>query len=479
MLWGKLSRWAVAWSVVGVGALVEWSGVRADETTSELPLKKQIRVVDEAGQGIAGATVVPWAVRSKLGHGKWMAKGQFDSEPPTLTTDAEGKATIPFPRFVDKDEKVPPQELTCRVEHPDYAATTYNDVPVTDGALADTSTIAMQAGAKISVVALIGDQVLPVDRVYAQWSSRSYSGGNKTKVTADGALDLPRLPAGSELLQLVYVPDDGPTMYSDVQTLALVDGARHNLRLQMKPSVRVEGRLDGPVARPVKNGRVIGEVIFADDNAAGETLDWRVAATMRIDGSFVFESMPRGNLQVIALCDGAMAASGEPPEFATDGERQQGSSFFSRPQVFAIGEETNRIVLAMAPTADCLIHVLGPDGQPVEGAKCAFWPNVGWWRYGSQIYCQYFHSTLDGLKDPAREKMLWNEKDPLFQATTDAEGKALVKNLPAKAKSEFVVMHETLQAPGGGDDAVRRYQKVELTAGAQSEVTVRLVPKKK
>ena len=192
----------------------------------------------------------------------------------------------------------------------------------------------------------------------------------RDKINEQGAIVLPRLPAGNELLQVAYVPDEGAVLFSDLKKLDLADGDHHQLRLELQPAVRVEGRLDGPVARPVREGRVIGEVIQWDENVQ-HPLTWRAAAKMRIDGSFVFEAMPRGDLQVIALCTGAMAADGEPPAFARDHEKQQGASFFCRPQVFKLAEETTRIVVKMTPTADCLVHVVGPDGVAVEGADCA------------------------------------------------------------------------------------------------------------
>jgi hypothetical protein len=297
----------------------------------------------------------------------------------------------------------------------------------------------------------------------------------KRTISPEGALVLPRLPAGTEYLQLVHLPDDAPAMFSDVKTLELEDGKQYKIRFELKPSVRVEGRLEGPVARPVKNGRVIASILQPSGPVQGSSLRWHAATTMRIDGSFVFESMPRGNLQVIALCDGAMAESGEPPEFATDNERQSGSRFFSRPQVFTLIEDTTRIVLKMTPTADCLLRINGPDGQPVAGAKCSFWPNVGWWGGGSQIYCEPFYNTVDLLKDPDGTRKLFGEFQ-LFSAETNAQGEALIRNLPSKA-SGFVVQHDTLQLPG--KEGAYTEKKIALQAGQRKEVTMRLVEKEK
>ena len=111
-------------------------------------LHKTIRVVDEQGNPIAGATVIPWAIRTTGDvQGGWELNGFGRSWPPTLTTDADGKATIPFPKFAVPEEQIRPKDVTCRVEHPDYAQTSQNDVPVTPEELANITTIVLHPGA--------------------------------------------------------------------------------------------------------------------------------------------------------------------------------------------------------------------------------------------------------------------------------------------------------------------------------------------
>ncbi|MES1213571.1 MAG: carboxypeptidase-like regulatory domain-containing protein, partial [Singulisphaera sp.] len=321
---------------------------------------KRIRIVNPQGAPVAGATVVPWAVRSKQGHGSWRVPGDDHSQPPTMTTDAEGRGEFAFPRFLDKDEKFPAEQFSCRVAHPDFAGSTYNDVPVEGDAFKEESTITIHPGARIEITPFAEGQELNLDHVYVQWSGDAPSRA-KNPVNERGAMELPHLPAENELLQIVYVPEEGPALYSEPKKLELKDGDHHQLRMELKPGVRVEGWLEGPVERPVKEGRVIGEVIIWDDQVEGN-ISWRFASTMRLDGSFVFESVPRGDLQVIALCNGAMAADGEAPDFAQDHEKQQGANFFCRPQVFKLRDETTRIMVKMTPTADCQVQVAGPDG---------------------------------------------------------------------------------------------------------------------
>ena len=441
----------------------------------ETQLKKTVRVVDAAGKPIPGASVVPFGVVVGRTSGLWTPEGYFHSEPPTLITDAEGRATILFPRFADPADKIRPTLLICRVEHPDYVESLNNQIWVAGAEGEKTATIVLQHGAQLEVSAVVGERPLPMDRVFALWSAPSFDGQKKTRITAEGRLQLPRLPAGGELMRLVYTPPDGSVLFSDPQRLRLVDGERRQLRFEMKRAVSVEGRLDNHVPRPVKNGRVVADAILAPED--GHNLGWRVWAAIREDGSFALGPLPRGDLlQVVALCDGYMAESGSPPDFVSASEREaeRRTALYGRPQVFSLTNDSNEITLKMTPTGDCVIHVVGADQRPVAGAKCSFWPNVHWWSGGSEFYCHPLSSTLDALTDPVRTKKNLHEGGfDMFTAATDAAGRAVVKNLPPE-ETIFAVHHAKLELPL--DDSGGRFGRVALTAGRETEVTVALQP---
>jgi hypothetical protein len=450
--------------IVSLGSFAD--KVRADDAGEHR--EKTVRVVDESGKPVVGATVVPWAIRTQRGaHGAWSANGLGGSEPPTLTTDADGKVTIRFPRFAQKHEKIAPKELTCRVTHPDFAETSYNKAIVTDDVLNDVATIVVKQGAQVEAEAFVGDRLLPMERVYALWSSPSQADRKDMKVNAQGRLQLPRLPAGKESVRLVCFPEDGPALLSDVQQLQLANGDRFDARFEMKPAIDVGGQLDEDVPRPVKNGRVVVAVIDGSDG--GNALQWRAWAKINDDGSFKLAALPQGDLQVIALCDGYMAQSGAPPDFVSDNKRR--ASSLNRPQVFGITPEMHQITLRMTPTSDCLFRVLGPDGSPVAGAKCSFWPNVHWWSDGSQIYCSPLYSTFEWLTDPRRAMEERFRSDPLFSAETGPDGRAIVKNIPSTEKS-FHITHKELEVPI--NESKDRSGSVDLSPGEQSEVTVTL-----
>ena len=156
-----------------------------------------------------------------------------------------------------------------------------------------------------------------------------------------------------------------------------------------------------------------------------------------------------------------MAASGKPPKGTADLSAQ------SRPQVFSIGATPDEITLQMRPTANSTLRVLDPEGRPLVGARCSFWPNVQWWNGGSQIYCNPLFSSAEHLKsgDPAWH---WPEGDHSFTAVTDAAGLARIANLPPGAQN-FIVRHDDFEMPVRDKS---RVGLVTLLAGENPEATV-------
>ena len=108
--------------------------------------------------------------------------------------------------------------------------------------------IQVRPGARIEITPVVEGQNISLDDVYILWSSDAPDKA-KNKVNDRGAIELPRLPAGKELLMAVYAPDDGPVLFSNVKKIELAEGDHHQLRMELKPGVRIEGRLTGPVER--------------------------------------------------------------------------------------------------------------------------------------------------------------------------------------------------------------------------------------
>jgi hypothetical protein len=130
------------------------------------------------------------------------------------------------------------------------------------------------------------------------------------------------------------------------------------------------------------------------------------------------------------LCDGYHATSGLAPD-CVNNPRPPEKDPFHRPQVFDV-EPGKQIEVAMTPVIHCPIKVLDEDDKPVAGVTVLSGPNVGWWNWGSQIYC-----------DPlVRSERLLRNRDYLnavdeaypkpFRAQTDAQGRVTLQLLAGR-----------------------------------------------
>ena len=460
---------AVAATLLVAAALAT---VRADEPAKParkklLDRQKLVRVVDEVGQPVAGALVCPWAVRTSQGHGLWNEK--IFGEPPRVLTGADGVAIVPYPRFHVPEEKIEAQELTCRVTHPAFVETAHNDVPVAGDAADAMSTVRLEPGAlvEVAVAPALQQSLFAPENLRVLWSGDMGS-IMRPFVNDRGRVQLPRLSAGPESVQAVYLGADGADYFSDVQEIQLTEGEQVEIAVRLEPPVRIQGKLDDSVPRPVKNGRVVAEVGRSSGEGT-ERLWWRDWATIAEDGTFTISAMPKGELQVIALCDGFRTAGGKAPPSVADPPAIRGEN---RPQVFILDQLQHEITLQMTPTDECEVTVLDPDGKPVAGATVTGWPNVWWWNGGSQVYAHPLYRSMDFMQNP----LVWhafNYEGGPYSAVTDASGRAVVKNLPPGSTS-LHISHETLEAPQVDD---RRQVTVDVTVDRRAEVTVKLQPK--
>jgi hypothetical protein len=450
--------------------IVEQAANALNAVQQAIGLEKCIRVVDLKGNPVAGATVSVWAFHSAQGYGPWR-KGGGLPDPPTVKTDAEGRATIPFPEYGNPTERIPMDELTCVVKHSDFATTRYNEVNVRPASLTEEAEIRLAPGARITLIPKAETVELDRQRLFVIWSSPTDS--YEFEVTPAGWFVLPRLPAGPQLIRLVYLPEVGKPMFSAVLTETLVDGDDLQRALELRSSVTVTGVIDESVPRPIRQG-ILSAMTIESTSDVFNKLSWRTMADIDADGRFCIEDVPaNSDLQIIALCDGYMASPGKAPDSVPERDRKIHRSL-SVPQVFHAGDTDLRIALAMTPTVECIVKVVDPAGEPIGGAKLFFGPNVKWWNGGTQIYCHPRFSTREILMDKSwRTVHQRDEQASPFAATTGADGVALVRNLPPTSHS-FGVSAEGFEVPIDGNSRQRR---IDLRAGGRHELIITLQAK--
>jgi beta-lactamase regulating signal transducer with metallopeptidase domain len=375
-----------------------------------------VQVLNRRGEPIAGAVVTPTSFMTTNGSSVW-PNTEYPgwAEPKPQTTDAEGRATFAYDVPKQLLALFTPQDLLCSVEHPDYVVVS-NHETWNEG----TKVYVLDEGAIIEFTTTAGGEALPAAGSHLLNASGQRQARDAQVV--EGRVRLPRIDAGVREVRAVHIDDDGRPLFSPVVQRDLASGETERLQLPVEPGVRVEGRLDDAVPRPVKNGRVIAVAIPAGDFKPPQNTtrpSWSTSATINEDGTFVLEDLPAGDdLKVIALCDGYFAPSQHFPETSADPQIPW------PPQTFPLRDRVNRLTLRMAPTATCEIEARDEQGQPVADAQVVIHTNVTWHLMLNGPYGAAMDSLdrLRGVKAPATHPVD-------YTAMTDKEGVARITNV--------------------------------------------------
>src|SRR6185503_17181664 len=147
--------------------------------------------------------------------------------------------------------------------------------------------------------------------------------------------------------------------FSPVVAITAAAGKTNEVEVELGPCVKLAGRLDETVPRPVRKGRVIAQV---------SPPEWHAWSEVRDDGSFEIASLPQGDLEIVALCDGYVSTNG-PGQFP----------HMHYPQKYSLDTNDLSVTVGMMPTAALEVTVTDDQGKPLKDAVVAAWPNV---RYG-------------------------------------------------------------------------------------------------
>lgn len=461
-------------SFVTYSSAVEPSRDPAAEALTELVgaqhiLKLPVRVVDEQGHPVANAKVAPWALRSSQGHGLWREGDKAAGVgPEAVTTDANGVATVLYPRFENFEEQIRTISVSLAVDHPEFAYVNdlHIDVPLETSGPYE---IKLTRGIPVKARPLINGEPTDLDSIYPLWSDgRSWQPGVVPEKLADGALRIPAMSPGKNSILLVNLDDDRPTHFSRILDLELEAGETKTLDIELQPAVRIEGVLSDNVPRPVRNGRA--KVRSLRPAIDYHRVDWFTWAPVRSDGTFTIEAWPADEpLQLIALCDGYIATSGAAPDVVVKPPDPDHDSF-CRPQIFQPQEQ---IEVAMTPLVRCEVSTVNDAGEPVAGVKVSSWPNVGWWNDGSQIYCNPLVRGERLLHERDYQQAIDEAFPYPFECITDAAGNATLE-LPAGS--------EDLEADSDDYEMPvflgRREQRVKLTQGETTKAVLHLQPRR-
>ncbi|HEY3862657.1 MAG TPA: M56 family metallopeptidase [Verrucomicrobiae bacterium] len=425
-----------------------------------------VTVQDQDGHPMAGAAVRPSGFRVKgLHHADdYSWNRNLFGPPETVMTGADGKAWARYPVEGIPEEREFTASLTVRVSRAGYCSASPDDYSVER----PNPPIRLVRGIVLEVSGYSGADRQPVEELKPSLTLSGATLPLNWQKTAGGKLAFDELSPGDHLLQLMGRLPSGEIVYSDTVAFTAAPGLPCSLNLEMKPGIRVEGRLDESVPRPVKNGRVLIQVrpkefpASASPNGRakiiekyGEPFFWRTYRVIHEDGTFVFESVPPGELDVTALCDG----------FASRGVGQPN---FGLPQAFALRAPVTEITVRTERTATLDFTATTRRGQPIEGVSVSLNPNA--LRIGG-IFGQMWGSSESPFRAMAPLPPL-----PYDSAKTDQNGRVEIRDIPSFAT--FLLLNDPrYQVPLQSGVWRDRFVPLKFSPGATNELKMALEPK--
>jgi beta-lactamase regulating signal transducer with metallopeptidase domain/thiol-disulfide isomerase/thioredoxin len=490
---GQKSRRSWTWkhSVAGFGLVgslflmtagCDFSKTAAARSKTPKPVEfKELLVVvqDQGGKPIEGAAIQPTGFRVK--GVRWQDALGWNQErfgpPVKATTDGEGKAFVKYPVEGLPEEHDLTGILFLAVSHPEFAPAQPEYSVDSPG-----KPIQLTRGIHLEISGYFGGDHQPVPEFVPNLSEDGLRAEDWQK-KENGVLACHKLSAGGHLLQLMGRLPSGEIVYSEAFAFTAEKGQEYKFALEMKPGIRLEGRLDDRVPRPVKNGRVLISVRPKEtpastvSEAGGELVRkygyfdcWKSYRPIAEDGSFVFESIPRGEVDVVVQGDGFISKSiGQVKYRIPLGQRALADGPpIGIPQPFALVDPITKIEVVTEPAATLELTAKTKRGKPVVGAGVYLYPNVV--RMGG-IFGEMKHSSEEPFRTPA-------PLPKLYSATTDINGMAVIRNVPAAISQFMELNHPQFQIPLQHDER-HRFVHLQLSPGETNKIELTLEPKDK
>lgn len=328
--------------------------------------KLPVLVTDQNGNPVAGAEVsVPLYGRLIDGESDWYGSywnRDVYGPPKIATSDERGVATIEYPTHVKSGPKIFAMSyISLLVKHTEFVPQYVNfDLGP------EQAEVSLTPGCETLVTAVDGETLESVEHFGVSiagpyfptlWGDAD-GGGRRTGSIKDGTWQT----------MLVKLQDDGPTLFSDVMSLRYRPKQKlllNNIRLE--PGAVVRGTLSDNVPRPVKGYIVAASVPKPAEDFNSKTdpsLVWYDWTDLAADGTFEFESLPRGGeLQLMAFCDGWISKTTIP-----DAGR------YIMGQLFDVDAAAADVELKMEPTGTLELEVIAPDGKPLTEGKISCGP---------------------------------------------------------------------------------------------------------
>ncbi len=471
---------AVGVALVAVTLCWEFRDVHRDGREPQTVEWRTIPIVVTDGDGhpVAGAAVriaslsAPNPNRSASSFASSRSPhGEFG----TFVTGDDGKIALRFPRFIGAQGNTAAETLRLEIRHPEYVT-----LSAERRIESEPASIQLERGIPIVVSATYGVGKQPVREFVPLLVGAAVPRAREEWQSDDGIkLSWHGMAREKYILLLMGRLPNGEIGYSDSQVFFGEQRELHEYALELKPGVRVEGRVDPKVPRPVRNGWVqlsvhartyAGPALPAAIATSIHSAYWQSYRPIAADGTFVFESVPEGEAHVIAQGDGFASAAGRDGGDRLVASRQPTFTEARKgAQRFELSRPATAIEVATESTATVRVFAHA-GGHPVRHARVSLWLNDATFSEEGTRLAGAFPST----EAPFRKLPAFSR--PLYQATTDGDGSAIFHDVPA-FRFAIGIGHPDFDLWVGNGPLARPAMEVMPRPGATSEVTVRLAPK--
>ena len=330
-------------------------------------------------------------------------------------------------------EKIETGQVTLSIEHPEF-------IPFSGDRSVESeqAKVALERGFRIAATAVdeAGERIKT-----GLYGTTSVSAG-QWSLKKNGMLVSPTMKKENCVLRIVQIEEGQPIKFSERINVKPGTGRRVMLKdHQLSLGVRVEGKLDKSVKRPIINGHVAANIVrlpASDKQAWRNRWYWSDRTEISEDGSFVFESLPPDEvIQLIAVCDDWVPANpilGDLLKHFPEGKGQLANNWGGLPHIFQLPEKAGQkidVKLKMIPARSVKVTVNDPEGKPISGAKIYTYPNQYFFNRGSQLLGAAYSTSEQLSKPDAKPKKF----EPRFFGKTDDNGIAILHDLPPKSRS--------------------------------------------
>jgi protocatechuate 3,4-dioxygenase beta subunit len=432
-----------------------------------------IRVLDPDGNPVAGATVRPWAYRAGRAHGVWNETNY--GAPRRTFSDSNGETVVDYPESVawegERMELV--SQVSLHISHPDFCA---NSPHIDVGR--DVSEITLVRGVRLRFAGVEPGRDRPLSHCHVMLESGE-SDEPEFVTQSDGWLrSVPVHEDRQVYLVVRAVPGEHP-QFSEPQSWTPDVPASREAKVEVRPGVRVIGKVSDNVKRPIERGHVLAwcgcQVAEGARlaNRHGRPIWWREVAPIARDGSFEFPSLPPGFMaQFYAFANDSISAQPTDEEYEACCEwfgaaNRNMNDRFRNGQVLELVGASSEITIQMEPAGLVRVKCIDKDGQPVSGATVTTWPNQFMVGGGSTVFCDFdtSNSTLERLRNP--KPWTWPQGG-LFSLNSNDRGEVAFRNMP-RGKQSIIVFDDRWVSD---DD-----QTVDVEANETAEIELVLRPK--